>query len=88
MCGCEAWTISKQLKKETRGKRNVFYKSQETAKKSIKTVLREADTTRSIINRIHKHQKTFFGHVMRRQKLEQLVTIGMIDTAGKDSLKR
>ena len=63
-----------------------FYKSQETAKKSIKTVLREADTTRSIINRIHKHQTTFFGHVMRRQKLE-LVTIGMIDTAGKDNLK-
>ena len=54
MSGCEALTISKQLKKETRGKRNVFYKSQETAKKSIKTVLREADTTRSIINRIHK----------------------------------
>ena len=65
----------------------MFYKSQETAKKSIKTVLREADT-RSIINRIHKHQTTFFGHVMRRQKLEHLVTIGMIDTAGKDSLKR
>ena len=86
MCGCEAWTISKQLKKETKGKRNGFYKSQETAKKSIKTVLREAHT-RSIINRIHKHQTTFFGHVMRRQKLEHLVTIGMTDTAGKDSLK-
>ena len=88
MCGCEAWTISKQLKKETRGKRNVFYKSQETAKKSTKTVLREADTTRSIINRIRKHQTALFGHVMRRQKLEHLVTIGMVDTAGKDSLKR
>ena len=65
----------------------MFYKSQETAKKSIKTVLREANT-RSIINRIHKHQTTFFGHVMRRQKLEHLVTIGMIDYAGKESLKR
>ena len=50
-------------------------------------LLREADTTSLIINRIHKHQTTFFGHVMRRQKLKHLVTIGMIDTAGKDSLK-
>ena len=66
----------------------MLYKCQETAKKSTKTVLREADTKRSIINRIHKHQTIFFGHVMRRQKLEHLVTIGMIHTAGKDSLKR
>ena len=66
----------------------MFFKSEENAKKSIKTVLREADTTRSIINRRHKHQTTFFGHVMRRQKLYHLVTIGMIGTAGNDSLKR
>ena len=31
------------------------------------TVLREADTTRSLINRISKHQASFFGHVMRRE---------------------
>ena len=31
-----------------------------------------------IINRIHKHQATFLGHVMRREKLEHLVTTGTI----------
>ena len=37
------------------------------------------DITRSLINRISKKQVTFFGHVMRRKKLEHLVTTGMIE---------
>ena len=41
-------------------------------------MLREADTLRSLINRISKHQANFFGHVMKREKLEHLVTTGMI----------
>ena len=40
------------------------------AKKSNQTVLREADTTGSLINRIRKG----LGHVMRREKLVHLVT--------------
>ena len=31
------------------------------------------------INRILKRQATCFGHVMRREKLEHLVTTGMIE---------
>ena len=50
-----------------------------TTKKSNATELREADTTRSLINRIRKRQATFFGHVMRREKLEHLVKTGMIE---------
>ena len=42
-------------------------------------MLREADTTTSFINRIPKPQATFCGHVMRREKLEDLVTTGMIE---------
>ena len=76
------------LKKKLEIREIRFYKSQENAKKSTKTVLREADTTRLIINRYINTIQPFFGHVMGRQKLEHLVTIGMIDTAGKDSLKR
>ena len=38
------------------------------------TVLQVADTTRSLINKIHNRQATFFGHVMRREKLQHLVT--------------
>ena len=40
------------------------------AKKSNERMLRDADTTRSPIKRIRKRQATFFGHVMRREKLE------------------
>ena len=39
----------------------------------------EADTTRSLINRLHKSQATFFGHLMRRETEECLVTSGMIE---------
>ena len=42
-------------------------------------MLREAYTTRSLINRIRKRQATFFDHVKRREKLEHLVTAGMIE---------
>ena len=47
-------------------------------KKSNKTVLQEADATRSLINGICEGDAIFFGHVMRREKLENLVTNGMI----------
>ena len=49
-----------------------------TAKKSNETVLREADKMRSLINTIPKCKTTFFGHVMRREKLAHLVTTRMI----------
>ncbi|GFN79596.1 hypothetical protein PoB_000610200 [Plakobranchus ocellatus] len=43
------------------------------------TVLEEAHTTRLLISKIRKRQATFFGHVMRREKLENLVTTGMFE---------
>ena len=48
----------------------------------------EADTARSLINRIGKRQETFFGHVMRREKLKHLVTTGIIEenAAGENSV--
>ena len=56
-----------------------------TAKKSNETVVGEAYTTRSLINRIHKCQITSFGHMMRREKVDHLVTTGMIK--GKDNVE-
>ncbi|GFN78614.1 endonuclease-reverse transcriptase [Plakobranchus ocellatus] len=50
-----------------------------TAKKTNDTVLEEAHTTRLLISKIRKRQATFFGHVMRREKLENLVTTGMLE---------
>ncbi|GFO07736.1 hypothetical protein PoB_003424100 [Plakobranchus ocellatus] len=41
--------------------------------------LEEAHTTRLLISKIRKRQATFFGHVMRREKLENLVTTGMLE---------
>ena len=49
-----------------------------TAKKLNGTVFREDHATRCLKNIIRKRQATFFGHVMRREKLEHLVTTGMI----------
>ena len=54
--------------------------------KEINLLLQEADTTRFSRNRISKRQETFFGHVKRREKIQNLVTTGMIvtKTASKD----
>ena len=61
-----------------------------TAKKSNETFLQEAETTRSLVNRIRNCQATFFDYVKRREKLEHLVTTGMIKgkcSRGKQSGK-
>ena len=57
-----------------------------TAKKSNETVLKEADSKRSLVNKIRKRQSSFIGHVMRREKMEHLVTTGMLE--GKRSRGR
>ena len=56
-----------------------------------KNKFQEADSTRSLINITCKRWATFFGHVMKREKQENLVTSGMLEiktqqgkTAGKD----
>ncbi|GFS04172.1 hypothetical protein ElyMa_004649400 [Elysia marginata] len=41
------------------------------------TVLSETKTKRALINKIRKRQATFFGHIMRRERQEHLVTTGM-----------
>ena len=55
------------------------YGSTWTAKLSNETVLQDADTTKSLLNRIRKGQATFFSHVIRREKLEHLVISLMIE---------
>ncbi|GFO13624.1 endonuclease-reverse transcriptase [Plakobranchus ocellatus] len=83
MYGCEAWTISKQTQKKLEATEMWFLRRMLriswTAKKTNDTVLEEAHTTRLLISKIRKRQATFFGHVMRREKLENLVTTGMLE---------
>ena len=83
MYGCEAWTISKQAQKKLESVEMWFLrrmmKISWMAKKSNDTVLKEAHTSRALVNKIRTRQTTFFGHVMRRQKLEHLITTGMME---------
>ena len=46
---------------------------------SNKTVLRKVVITRPFINRICKPQGTFFGDMITQEKIEHLVTTGMIE---------
>ena len=41
--------------------------------------MKEADTKRSLINKMRKRQAKFIGHVIRREGLEHLVTTGMLE---------
>ena len=54
-------------------------KSSWTAKKSNETELPEANTTISLIYKIRKRRATFFGHDMRREKQDHLVTTGTME---------
>ena len=83
MYGCEAWTISKQAQKKLEAVEMWFLrrmmKISWMAKKSNDTVLKEAHTSRALVNKIRTRQTTFFGHVMRKEKLEHLITTGMME---------
>ncbi|GFR58649.1 retrovirus-related Pol polyprotein LINE-1 [Elysia marginata] len=46
-----------------------------TARKTNEEVLKETETTRSLMNRIRRRQAKFVGHIMRREGLENLITI-------------
>ena len=90
MYGCEAWTISKQAQKKLEAVEMWFLrrmmKISWMAKKSNDTVLKEAHTSRVLVNKIRTRQTTFFGHVIRREKLEHLITTGMME--GKCSIEK
>ena len=47
--------------------------------KTNEMVLKEAETNRSLVQKIRKQQATFFGHVMRRGRLEHFLTTGKLD---------
>ena len=90
MYGCEAWTISKQVQKKLEAVEMWFLrrmmKISWMAKKSNDTVLKEAYRSRAIVNKIRTRQTTFFGHVMRREKLEHLITTGMMEGKQREKM--
>ncbi|GFO00325.1 endonuclease-reverse transcriptase [Plakobranchus ocellatus] len=90
MYGCKAWTISKQIQNKLEATEMWFLRRMLripwTAKKTNERVLNEANKRRSLVRTIRKSQATFLGHVMRRGKLEHLVTTGKFE--GKRSRGR
>ena len=49
------------------------------SKKSNDKVLKEAHTSRALVNKFRTRQTTFFVHVMRREKLKHLITTRMME---------
>ena len=93
MYGYEAWTISKQAQKKKLEAVEMWFlrrmmKMPWMTKKSNDTVLKEAHTSRALVNKIRTRQTTFFGHVMRREKLEHLITTGMMEGKRSRGKKR
>ena len=80
--GCETWTVTKELQRRLEAAEMWFLrrllKIPWTARKSNEDVLKEAGTTRTLINSIRRQLK-FLGHVMRQQNMENLVMTGKIE---------
>ncbi|GFN82111.1 ARF-GAP with RHO-GAP domain, ank repeat and ph domain-containing protein 1-like [Plakobranchus ocellatus] len=78
-----AWTISKQIQNKLEAAEMWFLRRMLripwTAKKTNERVLNEENKRRSLVRTIRKRQATFLGHVMRRGKLEHLVTTGKFE---------
>lgn len=82
MYACETWTINAQMERSLNATEMWFLrrmlKIPWTARKTNKEVLEKAKSKRALLNNLRKRQATFFGHVMRREKLEHLVTTGKL----------
>ena len=76
----EAWTINQQVQKHIEITEMWFLRRMLriswTARKTNEEVLNEAGETRKLPITTRLRQAKFFGHVMRRKQLEQLVTTG------------
>ena len=81
--GCEAWTLSSQAEKQLMAVEMWFLRRMQripwTARKTNDQVLQETNESRKLIREIRRRQSNFFGHVMRRNGLENLVTTGKIE---------
>ena len=80
--GCETWTLLKKDKKKLESAEMWFMrrmlKVKWTEKVTNDEVLRRMNNKRRILETIARRQTSFFAHVMRKEKLEQLVVTGKI----------
>ena len=80
--GCETWTLMTAERNRLMATEMWFLrrmlKVNRIDKVTNEEVLHRAGTKRWIIRTIAKRQVSFFGHVIRKEKIEQLVTTGKI----------
>ena len=84
--GSESWNINEQIRKNLEATEMWFLRQMLripwTARVTNNDCLKEANETRTLYTTIRKRQTTFFGHVMRRETLENIVTTGKIEEKG------
>ena len=88
--GCESWTMTKQTSTSIEAMEMWFLRRMLrvswTEKITNLEILNTASSTRKLISNVKRIQAEFLGHVMRKGKLEHLLTTGKIE--GKRSRVR
>ena len=83
MYGSESWTITKATENKINATEMWFLcrmlRISYTDRITNAEVLKRAAYKRAMMTNIRKRQSKFFGHVMRRNKMEQLLTTGKIE---------
>ena len=88
--GCESWSMTKQTLTSIEAMEMWFLRRMLrvswTEKRTNLEILNTANSTRKLISNVKRRQAEFLGHVMRKGKLEHLLTTGKIE--GKRSRGR
>ena len=59
-----------------------------TAKRTIACIIDEIGESMSLENKVKKLKLSYFGHVIRDEKREKVITIGMVDGQRKRGMRR
>uniref|UniRef100_H3B2Y3 Reverse transcriptase domain-containing protein n=1 Tax=Latimeria chalumnae TaxID=7897 RepID=H3B2Y3_LATCH len=80
--GCESWTLTKTLMKKIESCEMVSYrramKIPWTVKLTNEEVLQRAHETRNLLTSVTSRKLQYFGHMMRRERLEKDVILGRV----------
>ena len=81
--GSEAWTVSTKMLNKLEATEMWFLRKMQrisyTEHVTNVEVLRRAHTTRKLMNEMVNRQVKFYGHVMRKDKIENLVSTGYVE---------
>ena len=90
--GCENWILNQQQIKRLEATEMWFIRRMQKIswkeKKTNEQVLRETIGKRKLIQKIVQRQVSFFGHVMRKGQLENIITTAKINGNGREENHR